>query len=84
MVCAVFPTSTKASSTITLETLQQICQAVNIPVVAIGGVTADNAQATVEAGCKGIAVVSAVFGVPNAASAAKHLRLAVDQALLHA
>ena len=83
MVCAVFPTSTKASSTITLETLHQICQAVSIPVVAIGGITAENAQTTVEAGCQGIAVVSAIFGVPNAASAAEQLRLVVDHALLN-
>ena len=78
---AVFPTSTKDSSTITPETLQQICNAVSIPVVAIGGMTADNAQSTLEAGCAGIAVVSAIFGAPDTETSARKLRQAVDQVL---
>ena len=78
---AVFPTSTKDSSTITLDTLRQICEAVTIPVVAIGGMTADNSQATVEAGCAGVAVVSAIFGVSNPAASAQKLRQAIDYAL---
>lgn len=40
---AVFPTSTKQTETISLETLAAICRAVDIPVVAIGGITAANA-----------------------------------------
>ena len=38
-----FPTSTKQTETISLETLAAICRAVDIPVVAIGGITAANA-----------------------------------------
>ena len=49
--------------------------------VAIGGMTVDNAQATIEAGCAGIAVVSAIFGVPDAETSAKKLRQAIDQVL---
>ncbi|CAD7702786.1 unnamed protein product [Ostreobium quekettii] len=60
---AVFPTSTKESSVIGLEGLRDICSAVSIPVVAIGGVAADNALSTVLAGCKGVAVVSSLFDV---------------------
>lgn len=40
---AVFPTSTKQTETISLEILSEICRAVDIPVVAIGGITATNA-----------------------------------------
>ena len=76
-----FTTATKESSTITQETLQQICQAVDIPVVAIGGMNAANARSTLEAGCRGIAVVSAIFGAKGAAAAAKEIRTAVDLAL---
>lgn len=76
-----FATATKDSSTITQETLQQICQAVDIPVVAIGGMNAANANTTLKAGCQGIAVVSAIFGAKDVASAAKQLRAAVDLAL---
>jgi thiamine-phosphate pyrophosphorylase len=39
----VFPTSTKQTETISLQTLAEICRAVEIPVVAIGGITAANA-----------------------------------------
>lgn len=78
---AVFATSTKDSSTITLETLQQICNAVDIPVVAIGGITAANAKASIQAGCHGVAVVSAIFGQENASAAAREIRTAVDAAM---
>lgn len=78
---AVFATATKDSSTITQETLQQICEAVDIPVVAIGGVNAANASSTLEAGCQGIAVVSAIFGAKDAVAAAKEIRAAVELAL---
>lgn len=76
-----FATATKDSSTITQETLKQICQAVDIPVVAIGGMNAANARSSLEAGCHGIAVVSAIFGAKDAVAAAKEIRAAVDLAL---
>ena len=61
-VGAVFPTSTKQDTwTIDHEVLRQICDEVSIPVVAIGGITADNARELVGTGVAGIAVVSAIF-----------------------
>ena len=78
---AVFETSTKDSSTITLETLQQICKAVDIPVVAIGGITAANAESTIQAGCHGVAVVSAIFGAEDAMSAAQGILSVVNRAM---
>ena len=78
---AVFTTATKDSSTITFDTLKQICAAVDIPVVAIGGITAENAQPCIQAGCHGVAVVSAIFAAEDAAAAAQQIRKAVDSVL---
>ena len=74
-------TSTKDSSLITLDTLANICAAVSIPVVAIGGIAAANAAPPVRAGCAGVAVVSAIFGAEDPAAAARELRGIVDAAL---
>ena len=54
-VGAVFSTSTKLdASEVSLETLQQICKAVSIPVVAIGGITAKNVLQLKKSGIDGI------------------------------
>ncbi len=71
-------TPTKESSTISLQTLANICAAVDIPVVAIGGLNAGNAGDCIQAGCAGVAVVSAIFGVNSPAAAARELRGVVD------
>ena len=78
---AVHPTTTKDSKVISLDMLADICAAVSIPVVAIGGMTAKNCQPSIQAGCAGIAVVSAIFGVPDVAEAAAAIREKVDAAL---
>ena len=70
-VGAVFPTSTKQDTwTIDHEVLRQICATVSIPVVAIGGITADNVR---ELAGTGIAVVSAIFAQDDLAGAVKRL-----------
>lgn len=73
-VSAVFQTSTKDSSTITFETLGAICSSVSIPVVAIGGIKSQHVAACLNAGCQGVAVVSAIFGSPDPSEAARGLR----------
>eukprot|EP00798_Chlamydomonas_sp_ICE-L_P006908 gene6908-30886_t len=78
---AVFPTSTKDAFVIGCEGLAAICSAVDIPVVAIGGVSASNTAQTIQAGCDGVAVVSAVFGVADVSAATRNIRNAADQAL---
>ncbi|PSC75210.1 thiamine biosynthetic bifunctional enzyme chloroplastic isoform C [Micractinium conductrix] len=78
---AVFPTGTKESEVIGLQRLQAICAAVDIPVVAIGGVKVGNAAETVAAGCAGAAVVSGVFAVASPADACRELLGVVDAAL---
>lgn len=73
-VGAVFPTSTKQDTwTIDHEMLRQICAAVSIPVVAIGGITADNACELAGTGIAGIAVVSAIFAQADLAGAVERL-----------
>ena len=74
-VGAMFPTGTKHNVVPTSpETLRAICEAVSIPVVAIGGVTADNLPKLAGCGMAGAAVVSAIFSQPDCRAAARHLR----------
>ena len=62
-VGAVFPTGSKDDADdVSFETLRAICEAVSIPVVAIGGITADNTPELAGSGICGIAVISAIYG----------------------
>ncbi|MFZ5974830.1 MAG: thiamine phosphate synthase [Bacillota bacterium] len=71
--CA-FATSTKAdASCISFALLRQICEAVTIPAVAIGGINEDNAIQLKGTKIKGIAVVSAIFSKPDIQAAAASL-----------
>lgn len=79
-VGAVFPTSTKKNAVkMSNKTLQDICQAVDIPVVAIGGIQTENIMELKESGIDGIAVVSAIFSKKDIKQAAKELREMVEQ-----
>jgi thiamine-phosphate pyrophosphorylase len=49
-----------------------------VPAVAIGGITPDNAAAMIAVGAAGVAVISALFGAPEPARAARLLRAALD------
>ncbi len=74
-VGAVFSTSTKTDATgVSHETLRDICQAIKIPVVAIGGITKDNVNELSGYGADGIAVISAIFAQENITEAAKDLK----------
>jgi thiamine-phosphate pyrophosphorylase len=53
------PSKPDADPAIGLEGLRAVCEAVSIPVVAIGGIDESNARACIEAGAAGIAVVRA-------------------------
>lgn len=71
---AVFPSSTKPDAAcVTHTALQAICGAVDIPVVAIGGIHAGNLHELGRSGIAGVAVVSAVFSAPDVKAAAREL-----------
>ena len=72
-ISPVFATATKrdAAAPLGLDGIRRIRAAVRLPIVAIGGITADNAAAVIAAGADGIAVVSAIVAadVPQKAAA---------------
>ena len=82
-VGAVFPTGSKDDAgDVSHETLKAICDAVNIPVIAIGGITYDNVTELSGTGIVGIAVISAIFGAGDIEKAAHDLKIKTKQALL--
>lgn len=77
---AVFGSGTKTNvSTLPMQTLREICSAVPIPVVAIGGITEQNIQQLSGSGIAGAAVVSAIFAQENIEEAAIRLRGLLSQ-----
>lgn len=74
-VGAVFSTSTKADACeVTFQTLREICSAVSIPVVAIGGINKKNILRLSGSGADGVAVVSAIFAAEDIESECKILK----------
>ena len=74
-VGAAFATHTKTDvDVLPHETLKAICDAVDIPVVAIGGISRDNVHRLSGSGICGIAVISAIFAQKDIVSATKDLK----------
>ena len=79
-VGAVFHTGTKSdASAVSHDTLKAICAAVNIPVVAIGGITKENVEELKESGIAGIAVVRAIFACENIKKGTEELKQAAKR-----
>nr|WP_122013489.1 thiamine phosphate synthase [Maliibacterium massiliense] len=79
-VGAVFATSTKQdASEVSHQTLREICAAVDIPVVAIGGINEGNVLQLSGTGVDGVAVVSAIFAADNPRGAAARLAALVQE-----
>ena len=75
-VGAVFPTGSKADAEdVSHETLKAICEAVDIPVIAIGGITKENVHELKDSGICGIAVISALFAQKDIEQATKDLKV---------
>ncbi len=71
---AIFPTSSKGQiEVVGLERLRQIRQAVSLPLVAIGGISSDNACQVMAAGADAVAVISAVLGAVSPEGAARQI-----------
>ena len=64
----------KDAGNISHETIKQICEAVNIPVIAIGGITHGNVMELAGSGICGIAVVSAIFAAEDITKATRELK----------
>lgn len=74
-VGAVFATGSKADAVeVEHEVVREICRAVDIPAIAIGGITVDNVKELAGSGLSGIAVISAIFGAADIEAAAAKLR----------
>lgn len=81
-VGAVFPTGSKDDAVeVDHQVLAEICRAVDIPVIAIGGITADNVICLKNSGICGIAVISAIFAKPDVEAAARILRTRTEEML---
>lgn len=81
-VGAVFPTGSKDDADeVSFETLKEICDAVSIPVVAIGGITYENTPELKGSGICGIAVISAIYAQSDIKAASEQLK-AVTQKMI--
>lgn len=81
-VGAVFPTGSKDDAVeVSDTTLKAICEAVHIPVIAIGGISKENVMKLAGSGICGIAVISAIFAKPDIEAAAKELKEQTEKML---
>ena len=81
-VGAVFPTGSKDDAEVLdRKTLMDICKAVSIPVVAIGGITKDNVCELKGTGIAGISVISAVFAQKDIQNATAELLKRTEEIL---
>ena len=72
---AVFPTSTKTDvEQMPNETLRAICDAVDVPIVAIGGINRGNILRLAGSGVDGVALVSAIFSAEDIEGTCRELR----------
>lgn len=78
---SVFPTrSHPGQAPRGLDELARVVAAVPVPVLAVGGITADNASSVAGTGAAGVAVITGVLSAPDPAQAARAIRRALDQA----
>lgn len=79
-VGAVFPTGSKDDADdVSYETLKAICEAVQIPVIAIGGISKNNVMELAGSGICGIAVISAIFAQSDIEHAASELKILTEK-----
>jgi thiamine-phosphate pyrophosphorylase len=78
----IFPTLGKADAgpATGVALLTELAQRYTLPLVAIGGITAENAAATLHVGACGVAVITAVVAADDIAAATRRLRAAIDAA----
>lgn len=79
----IYTTGTKKDAGVAVgaDHLAAIAEAVHIPVVGIGGITAEGVAPVIAAGAAGVAVISSVVAAEDVRAAALAIRRAVDAAL---
>lgn len=79
-VGAVYPTGSKDDAdVIKREILEEICKSVNIPVVAIGGITEENILELKGAGVDGVSIISDIFGAEDISDKCKRLKVLSEE-----
>ncbi len=74
-VGAMFPTGTKTDANyVSIEELKKIRHAVNLPIIAIGGINKGNIKQFHDTGINGLAVVSAIIAQPDIQKAAAEMK----------
>jgi thiamine-phosphate pyrophosphorylase len=79
-VGAIFPTRSHSGPPAGLALLESVDATVAIPIVAVGGISAENVGQVMQAGAAGAAVISAVLASPSPAAAARRLAEAMLEA----
>lgn len=76
----IFPTASKEKTTppVGIDGLAEVCAAVSLPVLAIGGITSERAADVLRAGAWGVAVIAEVCMADDPRAATERLRHAVD------
>lgn len=79
----VFPTPSKPNRTEDqipgLKGLREVCQKVEVPVLALGGVGAENLESCLGAGCQGAAGIRALFAPRNPRPTWERLKTTLDR-----
>jgi len=76
---SIYPTKTKKDAVLVgLKQLRKVRQATTLPIVAIGGINADNIREVLKAGANAIAVISAVLGADDMEKATYELSSIVE------
>ena len=71
---SIYPTTSKEAATVVgLERLRQMRKAITLPLIAIGGITRDNAAEVTAAGADGVAVISAILQAEDMEEATRQI-----------
>ncbi|MFC1871612.1 thiamine phosphate synthase, partial [Chloroflexota bacterium] len=78
-VGSIYPTPSKEDiAVVGLERLRQIREAVSLPLVAIGGISQENAPEVIAAGADAVAIISAVISADNVEAAAREIASKIE------
>lgn len=77
----VYPTSTKQiEQAVGLDLIREIKENLDIPIIAIGGINPENVAEVIQGGAHGVAVISALLGVPDVTQRAREFRVRIEAA----